>query len=164
MTQLENAVKRFPLEIQEQIITGLEAAGISEIERLRIILPVLSSAIQVSKDEETGSLKTTLIDPRDSKVMVREDEKLCTIADFINTFPWSEQYADGRETISYEESQHPTAYQIEQMAAGKMKVLPHPKNKPEKGAVPASSLFARHKGSPDTADIASGKIPVDMDR
>lgn len=164
MTQLEKCVKKFPAVVQDEITTELEKAGIVELERIKIILPILSNAIEVTKSE-TGGFNVTMIDPRDSKVMVREsDEKKFTIADFISAFNWDSQYADGRPTISQVDALSPTSEQLEAIAEGKLKILPHPKEKPEKGAIPASSLFARHKGSPDTADIASGKIPVNMDK
>jgi len=161
---LEECVKKFPVVVQEEITTELTKAGIVELERIKIILPVLSSAIEVTKSE-TGEYNVTLLDPRDNKVMIREtDEKKFTIADFISSFNFESQYADGRPTITRDEALSPSSEQIEAIAEGKLKVLPHPKEKPEKGAIPASSLFARHKGSPSTSDIASGKIPVDLDR
>lgn len=168
-TPLEAAIKKFPASVQEQIQTGLLEAGIVELRRLEIIIPVLSKAIQISKPlgsvSGDGEFNITLIDSRDGKVLVREsDEKKYTIADFINTFNFESHLADGRPTISRDEARHPAGDDLEEIAEGNLKVLPYQKKKPGKKAIPASVIEqGRRKGSPSTEDIASGKVEVDMD-
>lgn len=167
MTKIEETYKKFPAVVRDEIITELEKAGIVEQRRLEIILPVLGNAIEVSKplDSASGEYNITLIDSRDGKVLVREsDEKKYSIADFIAAFNWESQYADGRPTITRAEALSPSGEDLEEIAKGKLRVLPHPKEKPEKGSIAASTLAARHKSSPSTEDIASGKIPVDMNK
>lgn len=177
MTKLEEAIKKFPAVVQEQITDGLETAGITEFERLKIIIPALSKAIQLSKP--TGSMtgdeeyNITLIDSRDGKVLVREasedsegSEKKYTIQDFIDTFNFDSQHTDGRPTMTWDESRTPSGEQMDKIADGTLNVLRPQKDRPGKGSVPASQIEAGRfvKGNPSTEDVASGKIPVDMDK
>lgn len=166
MTRLEEAIKKFPAAVQEQITSGLEEAGIVELHRLKVIIPALSNAIQVSKPRDSDEYIVTMIDSRDGKVLVREsDEKKYTIADFISAFNFESQYADGRPHISRDEARSPEGDNLEEIAKGNLKVLPYQKKKPAKNAIPASVIEqGRRKGYPDTEKIASGEIPVNMDK
>lgn len=168
MTKLEEAIKKFPPVVQEQIVTGLEEAGIVELHRLKVILPALSKAIQISKPRDSEEYVVTMIDSRDGKVLIREsDEKKYSIADFISAFNFESALVDGRPTISRDEAcwGNRGNDNLEEIAKGNLKVLPHPTGKTPKGSIPASVIEqGRRKGSPSTEDIASGKVSVDMSK
>lgn len=163
MTKIEELFSKFPVVVQEQVEEELRKAGVVEELRLRVLLPILGESIQVSKPT-SGGYVITLIDIRNGKPLIREDnDKKFTIADFVSAFNFESGFADNSPTITWEQSSQPSGDQLEAMADGTLNVLPPFKPKPEQDSIPASKLAHRYKGYPDILDIASGKIPVDMD-
>jgi len=150
-----------------QVYKELEAAGITDEKRLKIILPVLKQSLQTSRigDSSSKEFSMTLVSSRNGKPLVKDNAEgesvPFTLKDFIEDFVFEPdgQFSQASGSVSYEESRIPTEEQMQDIASGKKVALPPRHGRSDPKAIPSSAI--RQMGQ-NVDEIASGKTKVDM--
>lgn len=147
----------------------LEAAGIVDEARLKVILPVLKQSLQTSRigNSESQEFSITLISARDGKPLVKDgtdgESVPFTLKNWIEDFVFEPlgQYSQASGSVSYEDSMTPTEAQQQAIASGEKVALPFRSGASDPKAIPASNT---RQLSQNVEEIASGKTKVNMSK
>lgn len=164
-TKIKEKLNLVP-EVAVEIAAALEAAKICGDEKLDVILPALGDAIQTTKTTD-GKYKVSLVSADGVlRVSPTNEDKPLSIKEWISDFAFEPSLPAGAEGfISYADSLHCTAEQLQKIADGKL-IVGKPVEVPAAdGSVPSSQLIDKtHRGQVKIKDIASGKTKVDMSK